>query len=305
MNALPLRLGAATAILLALAACAPQDTAASSTSSSASSPASAGTPEPSSSGALPPSCAKDKLALTTPGTLTIATDKPAYEPWFSNDDPSNGKGYESAVGYAIADTLGFTKDQVTWTVASFNSVIAPGPKTFDFDLNQVSITPERKSAVDFSSGYYDVTQAVVTDASSPIADATSLADLKSAKLGAQVGTTSYDTITQVIRPTQDPAVFDTNDAAKAALANGQIDGLVVDLPTALYLAAAEIKGGKVVGQIEGSGSATSEQFGAVLDKGSPLTSCVSAAVDVLRANGTLSRLQQQWLTDSAGAPVLK
>jgi polar amino acid transport system substrate-binding protein len=281
------------AALAALAACAPaDDTSTTTPQASGSASATAG------------ACAKDQLKVRTPGKLVIGTDKPAYEPWFKNDDPSNGQGFESAVAYAVADELGFAKGDVTWTVASFNSVIAPGPKAFDFDINQVSITPERAKNIDFSSGYYDVAQAVVSAKGSSIAGAKSIADLKGAKLGAQVGTTSFRTITDVIRPTDKPAVFDKNDDAKLALDNGQIDGLVVDLPTALYLAAAEIKDGVVVGQFE-NGEGTPEQFGLVLDKGSPLTACVSKAVDALRTNGTLDRLEQQWLTESAGAPVLK
>ena len=248
-------------------------------------------------------CAKDALAVRTPGKLTIATDKPAYTPWFVDDKPSNGKGFESAVAYAVANKLGFTPAEVAWTVASFNSVIAPGPKNFDFDINEVSITDERKQAVDFSSGYYDVTQAVVTVKGSKIENAKSIADLKDAKLGAQVGTTSYDTIKNVIKPTQQPSVFNTNDDAKLALTNGQIDGLVLDLPTALFEANADLKNGVLVGQFANQGG-TPEQFGLVLDKGSKLTACVSQAVDALRADGTLKQLEQQWLTSTAGAPVL-
>jgi len=248
-------------------------------------------------------CAKDALAVRTPGKLTIATDKPAYTPWFVDDKPSNGKGFESAVAYAVANKLGFTPAEVAWTVASFNSVIAPGPKNFDFDINEVSITDERKQTIDFSSGYYDVTQAVVTVKGSKIENAKSIADLKDAKLGAQVGTTSYDTIKNVIKPTQQPAVFNTNDDAKLALTNGQIDGLVLDLPTALFEANADLKNGVLVGQFANQGG-TPEQFGLVLDKGSKLTACVTQAVDALRADGTLKQLEQQWLTSTAGAPVL-
>ncbi len=282
---------AVSGVVAALAACAPADDAATTTpQASASTSANA--------------CAKDQLKVRTPGKLTIATDKPAYEPWFKDDDPTNGQGFESAVAYAVAKQLGFEKPDVTWTVASFNSVIAPGPKAFDFDINQVSITEERRRNVDFSSGYYDVAQAVISTKGSTIAAAKSIADLKGAKLGAQVGTTSYRTITDVIKPTQQPAVFDKNDDAKLALGNGQVDGIVVDLPTGLYLTAAEIENGVMVGQFE-TAQGTPEQFGLVLDKGSALTQCVSAAVDALRADGTLQRLQQQWLTEAAGAPVLK
>lgn len=263
------------------------------TTEAASEPAAEPAPDP---------CAKENLPLLTAGTLTIGTDQPAYPPWFVDDDPTNGQGYESAVAYAIAEQLGFTPDEVTWTVVPFNQVIAPGPKQFDFDINQVSITDERRQAVDFSSGYYDVAQTVITVKGSKIAGAKSVADLKGAKLGAQVGTTSYKTITDVIKPDAQPAVFDTNDVAKQALANGQIDGLVVDLPTAFYITAAELDNGLIVGQFETTG--TPEQFGLVLTKDSPLTACVTKAVDSLRSKGTLASLVQQWLAQTGGAPIL-
>ena len=248
------------------------------------------------------SCAKASLPVTTAGKLTIATSKPAYGPWFEDDDPSNGKGFESAVAYAIADQLGFAKSEVVWATVDFNAVIAPGKKNFDFDVNQVSITDARKKAVDFSSGYYDVRQAVVSYQGSAIDGKTTVADLASAKLGAQVGTTSYKAIKDQIKTTAQPAVFDTNDLAVQALKNESIDGIVVDLPTAFYMTAAQLDNGVIVGQLPSTG--TPEQFGAVLDLGSPLTACVSQAVDALRANGMLDRFAAQWLT-AAGAPELK
>ncbi len=291
---LPVRLlgvALASTAVVALAACgAPVDEAGSSGSSSASASASA-------------TCDPASMKTKTAGTLTVGTDKPAYEPWFSDDDPSNGKGYESAVAYAIADKLGYAKDKVTWVVAPFNTVITPGEKAFDMDLNQVSISDERKNAVDFSSGYYDVRQAVITYKGSPIDGTTSVADLKDAKLGAQVGTTSYTAATDQIQPSQDVAVFDTNDLAVQALQNKQIDGIVADLPTAFYMTAAQLDDGVIVGQLPAVGS-TPEQFGAVLDKGSPLTACISQAVDALRADGTLDTLVAQWLS-TQGAPELK
>ena len=278
----------ASTAVVALAACgAPTDEAASA----------------SPSGSASATCDPASMKTRTAGTLTIGTDKPAYEPWFSGDDPSNGKGYESAVAYAIADQLGYAKDKVTWVVAPFNTVIAPGEKAFDLDLNQVSISDERKNAVDFSSGYYDVRQAVITYKGSPIDGKTSVADLKDAKLGAQVGTTSYTAATEQIKPSQDVAVFDTNDLAVQALQNKQIDGIVADLPTAFYMTAAQLDDGVIVGQLPAVGS-TPEQFGAVLDKGSPLTACITQAVDALRADGTLDTLVAQWLS-TQGAPELK
>jgi polar amino acid transport system substrate-binding protein len=251
-----------------------------------------------------PSCTPDTMQTHTAGVLTVATDSPAYPPWFVDDKPSNGKGYESAVAYAVAKQLGYSADQVKWVTAAFNSVIAPTPKNFDFDINQVSISAKRAKAVDFSSGYYDVAQAVVTLKSDKYANAASIADLHGAKLGAQQGTTSLDAITNVIKPGKTPAEYPRNELAVQALKNGQIDGLVVDLPTGLYITAAELDNAKIVGQLAES-SGQPEQFGLVLDKGSPLTSCVSQAVDALRADGTLERLQQKWLTSAAGAPELK
>ena len=237
------------------------------------------------------------------GVLTIATDEPVYGPWFDNNEPSNGKGYEAAVAYAVAKELGYSADKVEWVRVPFNNVVAPGCRNFDFDINEFSITPERAKVIDFSTGYYDVTQAVITVAGSKIANAKSIADLKGAKLGAQVGTTSYATITDVIKPTQDAAVFDTNDVAKQALANGQIDGLVVDLPTAFYITAVDLENGKIVGQFPAKKGG--EQFGLVLNKGSKLTSCVTAAVDALRGNGRLKGIEKKWLAQTGGAPFIK
>ncbi|MFL6081058.1 MAG: ABC transporter substrate-binding protein [Ornithinibacter sp.] len=275
--------------VVALAACgAPTDQAGSSSSASASASA---------------TCDPASMKTKTAGTLTIGTDKPAYQPWFVDDDPSNGKGYESAVAYAIADQLGYAKDKVTWVVAPFNSVVLPGEKAFDIDLNQVSISDERKKAVDFSSGYYDVRQAVITYKGSPIDGKTTVADLKGAKLGAQVGTTSYTAAKEQVAPSQEVAVFDTNDLAVQALKNKQIDGIVADLPTGFYMTSAQLDDGVIVGQLPATGS-TPEQFGAVLDKGSPLTACITQAVDALRADGTLDTLVSQWLS-TQGAPELK
>ena len=248
-------------------------------------------------------CTPDTMDTHTAGKLTVGTDSPAYEPWFVGNDPSNGKGFESAVAYAVAKQLGYSPDQVDWAKVPFNSAIAPTPKNFDFDINEVSISAKRANAVDFSSGYYDVTQAVVALKDDKYANATSIADLHGAKRGAQVGTTSFDAINNVIKPGTTPLEYPTNILAIQALKNGTIDGLVVDLPTGLYVTAVQVDNSKIVGQLAATGQA--EQFGLVLDKGSSLTSCVSAAVDALRADGTLADLQQKWLTGKAGAPVLK
>ena len=243
------------------------------------------------------------LNTVNKGFLTIGTDDPAYTPWFDSNKPANGKGFESAVAYAVAKQLGYPASKVKWVKAPFNTVIQPGKKSFDFDINEVSITPARAKAVDFSTGYYDVAQALITTTKSKIAKAKTIADLASAKLGAAVGTTSYSTITDVIKPKAKPAVFDTNDIATQALINGQIDGLVTDLPTAFYIAAASLKNGLIVGQF--TPKSGSEQFGLVLSKGSALTKSVSAAVDALRAKGTLKKIAAKWLANTAGAPVLK
>ncbi len=247
--------------------------------------------------------AATSLKTLNKGFITIGTDDPAYTPWFDSNTPSNGKGFESAVAYAVAKQLGYPASKVKWVKAPFNTVIQPGKKAFDFDINEVSITPERAKAIDFSTGYYDVAQALITTTKSKIAKAKTIADLSNAKLGAEVGTTSYSTITDVIKPKAKPSVFDTNDVATQALINGQIDGLVLDLPTAFYVAAASLKNGLIVGQF--APKSGSEQFGLVLSKGSALTKSVSAAVDALRANGTLKKIAAQWLSNTAGAPVLK
>ncbi len=252
------------------------------------------------------SCGSEEAAAcpqVKEGVLTIATDEPAYGPWFDNNDPANGKGYEAAVAYAVADELGYSKDKVEWVRVPFGNVVAPGCRNFDFDINQFSITDERAKVIDFSTGYYDVTQAIITVAGSKIANAKSIADLQGAKLGAQVGTTSYATITDVIKPTQEASVFDTNDVAKQALANGQIDGLVVDLPTAFYITAVDLENGKIIGQFPAQ--AGGEQFGLVLSKGSWLTADISKAVDKLRADGTLAKIEDQWLAAGVDVPVLK
>jgi len=234
----------AVAAALLLAACG------SSTNNAASSSAPAGSesasPSPTST------CSPDSLETVTPGTLTVATGEPAFEPWVVGDKPESGEGFEAAVAYAVAEQLGYTKDQVTWIRTTFDSAIAPGPKDFDFNIQQYSITPDREKVVDFSSGYYSLTQAVVTYKGSPIDGATSVADLKDAKLGAAVGTTSLDAIESQIAPNQQAQVFNDNAAAVTALKNKQIDGLVVDLPTAFYLAAAEIENGTIVGQLPDS-----------------------------------------------------
>ena len=240
----------------------------------------------------------------TAGKLTIGTGQPAYFPWVIDDTPQSGKGFESAVAYAVADKLGFAKKDVVWVRSTFDQAIAPGDKDFDFNLQQFSITDERKATVDFSPSYYETTQAVITIKGSKAESAKSISDLRGILIGAQTGTTSFDAIEKRIKPTAGAQAFNSNDDAKLALKSGTIDALVVDLPTAFYLTGAELDGGKIIGQLPKK-SGTGDQFGLVLAKGSPLTKKVTAAVNALRADGTLDRLATTWLSSSANAPVLK
>lgn len=284
-----------------LVGCAQEPTASSSSAAASTAPseapssaaASAAPSEQASEEPVLDECAKENLTLVTPGTLTIGTDTPAYPPYFADDDPTNGQGFESAVAYAVAEGLGFSPAEVTWTTVPFNSSYAPGEKSFDFDVNQISITPKRQKVVDFSDGYYTVNQAVIALKNSPIANATTVAELKSAKLGAQVGTTSLEYINEVVQPADKPYVYnDTNDA-KSALQNGQIDGIVVDLPTAYYITAVEIPKGKIVGQFPAQEGG--EQFGLLFGKGNPLVTCVNKALGELAASGDLQTIQDTWL----------
>jgi polar amino acid transport system substrate-binding protein len=255
------------------------------------------------------SCDKGSLDLVNAGQLTIGTDNPAFPPWFEGTkefdpwDPTTEptkKGYEQETAYAIAEQLGFTDAEVKWTVIPFNQSFRPGPKSFDFDINQISYLPARAQAVDFSDSYYDVEQAIVTVEGSKIADAGSIADLEDAKLGAQIGTTSLDTINDTIQPSSEPSVYDTNNDAVSALKAKQVDGIVVDFPTALFMSAVQLDDGKVVGRLAADGS---EYFGVVLEKDSSLTECVNEAIQKIKDDGTLDELEQKWLAGSA--PVLE
>jgi polar amino acid transport system substrate-binding protein len=247
-------------------------------------------------------CAKDQLELTTPGTLTVGTDKPAFPPYFVDDDPTNGKGFESAVAYAVADELGFSKSEVKWTVVPFNSSYAPGPKDFDFDINQISITDARKKAVDFSRPYYTAPQAVVAPKGSNLANATSFADFKDATVGVQIGTTSLDAVREVMQPDQEPKVFNDSNDVVTALKQGQVDAVVVDLPTAFYLTAAQVPSSKIVGQFSAPGG---DSFGLLLEKDSELTPCVNQALASLESSGELKRITDRWMGAAAGAPELR
>jgi polar amino acid transport system substrate-binding protein len=284
-----LALAAAIAPLALATACAQEESPSSSGSASA---------------APSEQCTKDQLALKQDGVLTVGTDKPAYEPWFVDNDPSNGKGYESAVAYAVAEELGFAEDEVRWTRVKFNNSYKPGPKDFDFDINQISITPDRAKVVDFSEGYYSAAQAVIALEGSKVADAGSVADLASYKLGAQTGTTSLTAIRDVIEPDADPLVFQDTSAAKQALENGQVDAILADLPTAFYITAVEIEGSTIVGQFQPE-TGQQEEFGLLMEKGSELLPCVNRAITALKDDGTLDEIQQEWLSDVVDVPVLK
>ncbi|HYF72010.1 MAG TPA: ABC transporter substrate-binding protein [Nocardioides sp.] len=289
---------AALPLLLGVLACAPEEDDEPTT---ASDPAASESTDESSAPA--DACAKESLPLVGDhAMLTIGTDSPAYEPWFVDNDPTNGKGFESAVAYAVAEELGFSADEVMWVKVPFNNSYAPGPKKFDFDINQISITPERAEVVDFSDGYYSAAQAVITlkkDGATP----TSLADLASLKLGAQTGTTSLSAIRDQIQPDSDPLVFQNTNAAKQALLNGQVEAIVADLPTAFYITAVEIPGSTLAGQFQATGE--QEEFGMLFEKGNPLVTCVNEALATLESDGTLAEIEQQWLSDTVGVPVLE
>ena len=248
------------------------------------------------------SASEGSLKTVTPGKLTIATGEPAYSPWVENNDPASGKGFEAAIAYAVAGKLGFANADVVWVRSTFDAAVAPGAKDWDFNLQQFSITEERRNAVDFSSPYYTTAQAVVTLKGSPVSGATTVAELKGALLGAQTGTTSHRMLTETVAPTTAPSVFNNSQDTVQALKGGQVDAIVVDLPTALYLVAAELDGGVVVGQF--ADTSGGDQFGLVLSKGSALTAAVTGAVDALRADGTLDSLTKTWLSETVNVPVL-
>jgi polar amino acid transport system substrate-binding protein len=277
-------------MLLALG-CAPQ---ASSTTAADSTPTNASQ--------TPADCAQGKTLKD--GVLTVGTDSPAFDPWFRHNDPTNGQGYESAVAYAVAKQLGFGPSAVTWTKVPFNSSYAPGPKHFDFDINQISITPARAKVVDFSDGYYTASQALVALKDSPAAKATTVAELKGLKLGAQTGTTSLTALRDDVQPSTEPLVFQSTNAAKQALLNGQVDAIVADLPTAFFITAVQIPSASVVGQFQQL-SGTPEQFGMLFQKDNPLVVCVNQALATVKSDGTLKAIEKKWLSSTVNVPVLK
>jgi polar amino acid transport system substrate-binding protein len=248
--------------------------------------------------------AGDDCPTITDGVLTIATGEPAYSPWVENDAPETGEGFEAAVALAVAEELGYTGESVVWVRTTFDEAIQPGAKSFDFNLQQYSITPERAETISFSDPYYTTNQAIVALEGSPAIGATTTADLVDVKFGAQAGTTSLSFITDVIKPSNEPFVYDDNAGAKAALEAGQIDAIVVDLPTAFYIAAVEIEGASVIGQFPADAGGTTDEFGLVFEKDNPLVGCVNAALATLKESGELASIEQQWLSDKTGAPVI-
>jgi polar amino acid transport system substrate-binding protein len=257
-------------------------------------------PEPTAATAGPAAeCADGKTIAD--GKLTIATGDPAFPPYVIDDDPTSGEGFESAVAYAVAAQLGFSGDTVVWTRTAFDAAIAPGPKDFDFNLQQYGISPERAEVVTFSQGYYTAPQAVFGLADSPAASATTIADLKDLKIGVAAGTTSVTYVEETIQPTQEPLIFNDNAAAKTALESDQIDAIVSDLPTALYITAVEIEGTSVFGQIEGSGT---DEWGLLMAKDNPLAECVDLALTAIKDSGDLDAITTQWMSDYTEAPVI-
>lgn len=286
-------IAAITVTSLALAACGSDDDKTATTSSASD--------DISAPAADPAACAKGKTLAD--GKITIATGEPAFSPWVENDDPASGEGFEAAVALAVAGKMGFTGDEVTWIRTTFDEAIQPGKKNFDFNLQQYSILPEREANITFSDPYYSAAQALVTFADSPLASATTVAELKDAKLGAATGTTSLATIETVIKPSSEALVYDTNEDAKAALEAKQIDGIIVDLPTAYYIAFGELTNGAVVGQFAANEATAGDKLAMVLDKGNSLVSCINGALAQLTDDGTLAGLETTWLAGSTGVPV--
>ena len=243
-------------------------------------------------------------ATIAEGKLTIGTGSPAFSPWVENDAPESGEGFEAAIGMAVAAELGYEGENVVWVRTTFDEAIAPGEKNFDFNMQQYSITPEREETISFSDPYYSSNQAIVALADSPAEGATTVADLVDVKFGAQAGTTSLTFINDIIKPTNEPFVYDDNAGAKAALEAGQIDAIVVDLPTGLYISAVEIEGTSVVGQFPGSAGGLTDDFGAVFTKDNPLVACVNTALAALKESGELAKIEQTWLSDNNGVPVI-
>jgi polar amino acid transport system substrate-binding protein len=286
-------------VLLAATACAPTEDSPTTSEESSGSGGSSAAESPAAE-----DCTVENLPLKQDGTLTIGTDSPAFGPWFVDDDPTNGKGFESAVAYAVAEELGFAEGDVEWVTVRFNNSYKPGPKDFDFDINQISITEDREKVVDFSEGYYSAAQGVIALKDSPVAKAAGVADLADYKLGAQTGTTSLTAIRDVIQPSEDPLVFTDTNAAKQALLNGQVEAILADVPTAYYITAVEIPQASIVGQFQPE-TGEQEEFGMLFEKGSELRPCVDQALAALEEDGTLADIEKKWLSDVVDVPVLK
>ena len=242
------------------------------------------------------SCDIKNPPLFKKGVLTVATDRPAYPPWFEGS-PEHYSGFEGEVANAVAKRMDLP---ITWIVEPFNKSYAPGAKDYDFDINEITITPERERAVDFSEGYFDDAQGVLTLKDSPFADAKTISDLKDAKFGAQVGTTSLEFINQIVKPNEEPKVYDTTNDAKSALESGQIDAMVTDLVTTVYLRDFEIKNSVVVGQYP-----KNEQFGMLFQQGNPLVGCVNHVLGEMKEDGTLQKLKEKYLQQYLSVPTLK
>ena len=287
---MPLTAAVLAPLMLLALGCAPQ---ASSTATDTS---------PSSDSQTAAECAQGKTLKD--GVLTVGTDSPAFDPWFRHNDPTNGQGFESAVAYEVAKRMGFEPSAVTWTKVPFNSSYAPGPKHFDFDINQISITPARAKVVDFSDGYYTAAQALIALKDSPAAKATTLAELKDLKLGAQTGTTSLTAIRDDIQPTTEPLVFDDTNVAKQALLNHQVDAIVADLPTAFFITAVEIPSATIVGQFQQQ-TGSPEEFGMLFQKDNPLVTCVNQALATMKSDGSLAAIEKKWLSQTVNVPVLQ
>ncbi len=292
-------MAAVPVLLLAATACAPTEDSPSGSEESSGSDGSSAAESPAAE-----DCTLENLPLNQDGTLTIGTDSPAFGPWFVDDDPTNGKGFESAVAYAVAEELGFAEGDVEWVTVRFNNSYKPGPKDFDFDINQISITEDREKVVDFSEGYYSAAQGVIALKDSAVAEAGSVADLADYKLGAQTGTTSLTAIRDVIQPSEDPLVFTDTNAAKQALLNGQVEAILADVPTAYYITAVEIPQASIVGQFQPE-TGEQEEFGMLFEKGSELRPCVDQALATLEEDGTLAAIEKKWLSDVVDVPVLK
>ena len=240
------------------------------------------------------------------GKLTIATGNPAYYPWVMDDAPDSKQGFEAAVAYAVANEMGFTDDQVVWVRSSFDQAIQPGAKDFDFNLQQYSITPEREEIVDFSAPYYAAAMAVLTRQT--VVDAGAKAELASLKgliWGADANTTAVPMLAEVIAPEKDPLLYGDNADVVEAMKAGQIDAALFDLPTALYLSAVVLDDGVILGQFPAERSQAPDEFGLLFEEGNPLKACADAALERLKANGTLAGLEATWLSETTGVPVIE